>query len=94
MSPLHNTEINVLNTELEDLAAEGKVQRIQVIYGLGGFYVTAAIRGASPEATILITTRRDRSKPRVWKDLTRLSANLRRNFPGVEIELDMSPNAK
>lgn len=77
---------SVLEGDLELAVQQQTLKKIQVAETPEGFYVIAQLKWAGNKEWYL-TTRRKRTKPRLFKDLRRLNDLLREAYPTDTIEI-------
>ena len=86
---------SILEGDLELAAQQETLDKLFAMETPEGFYVIARFIWAK-EKDWYLTSRRHRTKPRVYKDLTRLNKYIKEIFPSIGFEVlrnqDMPPN--
>jgi hypothetical protein len=86
-----------LENDLELSVQQQTLEKLKIMETPEGFYVIAQVKWAEGKEWYL-TTRRDRTKPRLYKDLKRLNDHLREAYPTDSFELfrnqSMPPKGK
>lgn len=77
---------SILESDLELSVQQQTLEKLKVMETPEGFYVIAQVKWAEGKEWYL-TTRRDRTKPRLYKDLKRLNDHLREAYPTDSFEL-------
>jgi hypothetical protein len=77
---------SILEGDLELAAQQQTIDRLVVMETPEGFYVIAKFLWAEGKEWYL-TTRRNRSEPRLYKDLIRLNNNMKAIYPTIGFEL-------
>lgn len=79
---------SILEIELEPAMMQHQLRKFLVAETLEGFYVVVELEwlGGSLDQ-LYLATRRERTKPRLFKDLNRLNDLLKRLFPKGNIEI-------
>ena len=89
-----NQATSILEGDLELAAQQHTLDKLFAMETPDGFYVIARFIWAKDKDWYL-TTRRNRTEPRLYKDLTRLSKNMKEIFPSIGFEVlrnqDMPP---
>jgi hypothetical protein len=87
MKPLPCSPANsILESDLELSVQQQTLDKMKVMETPEGFYVTVKLLWAADKEWYL-TTRRNRSEPRVFKDLRRLNDHLKAAYPSDGFEL-------
>lgn len=76
-----NKDFSISEAQAIDAAANGAVRWMKLIRTAGGFYVQMALTWR--HGKLHLVTQRDPTKPRVFKDMSRLLAYVEANFPKV-----------
>lgn len=84
--PPCSPENSILENDLELAVLQGTLKSLKVMETPEGFYVVVQLKWATNKDWYL-TTRRERSEPRVFKDLKRLNDHLRESYPTESFEL-------
>lgn len=79
-------ENSILEGDLEIAVLQKSVVSLKVMETPEGFYVVVQLKWAKDKDWYL-TTRRERNKPKVFKDLKRLNDHLREVYPTENFEL-------
>lgn len=89
-----NEDNSYLERDFVLATKKGIVESITIVESKEGYYLTVKVSWSKEE--LYISTRRDRSQPRYFKDLDRLVDSLRENASGVNVNLVLSsePPAK
>ncbi len=77
---------SILEGDLELAAKQQTIHKLIVMETPEGFYVIAKFLWAKDKEWYL-TTRRNRSEPRLYKDLIRLNNNMKEIYPTIGFEL-------
>jgi hypothetical protein len=77
---------SILEGDLELAVQQETLKKISIAETPEGFYVIAQLKWSGTKDWYL-TTRRERSKPRLFKDLKRLNELLRDSYPTEVVEL-------
>lgn len=77
---------SMLEADLELATEQQTLTKLTIAETAGGFYVVARVRWAADKDWYL-TTRRDRTRPRLFKDLHKLNDLLRESYPTARVEL-------
>lgn len=77
---------SILEGDLELAVQQETLKKITIAETAEGFYVIAQLKWAGNKDWYL-TTRRERTKPRLFKDLNRLNELLRDSYPTEMVEL-------
>lgn len=77
---------SVLEGDLELAVQQQTLTKLSIAETSEGFYVVARLRWADDKDWYL-TTRRERTRPRLFKDLSRLNDFLRESYPTEAVEL-------
>lgn len=77
---------SLLEGDLELAIKQESLKKLTVAETVHGFYVIAQLKWAGNKEWYL-TTRRDRTKPRLFKDLKRLNDHLKVAYPTDSIEI-------
>lgn len=77
---------SILEGDLELAVQQETLKKIQIAETTEGFYVIAQLKWAGNKEWYL-TTRRERTKPRLFKDLRRLNDLLREAYPTDVVEI-------
>ncbi len=75
----------ILQVDLDKLTTQQAVLRIKLIYTEEGSYLIFVLRN-DPTKELFLTTRRERTRPKVFVDQNLLLAELHRNFPNLIFE--------
>lgn len=81
-----NASNTMLENDLEVAAQQETISKIRVMEVPGGFYVIVNLLWAKDREWYL-ATRRNRTSPRLYKDLSRLNDQLKELGPNVGFEL-------
>lgn len=81
-----STDNSILGNELEQAVRHQTVKKIVVAETPNGFFVVSRFTWAENKDWYL-TTRRERRKPRLFKDLQRLNEYLKEYYPTDSIEI-------
>lgn len=77
---------SMLEADLELAVEQRTLTKLAIAETADGFYVLAQVSWAADKDWYL-TTRRDRTRPRLFKDLNRLNDLLRESYPTARVEL-------
>lgn len=77
---------SLLEGDLELAVQQHTLTQLSIAETPEGFYVIARLRWADSKDWYL-TTRRERTRPRLFKDLNRLNEFLRESYPTERVEL-------
>lgn len=77
---------SVLESDLELAVVQGTLTKLSIVETSHGFFVVARLHWSSDKDWYL-TTRRERYRPRLFKDLNRLNDFLRETCPTDAVEL-------
>jgi len=75
----------ILQVELDKVSAQQAVLKIKLIYTEEGSYLVYVLKN-NPTKELHLTTRRDRTRPKVFIDQNRLLADLHATYPGIIFE--------
>ena len=79
-------ENSILEPDLEIAVSQQVLEKLHVMETPEGFYIVVILKW-SPKTMWYVTTRRERTKPKLFKDLNRLNEHLKKNYPTDSIEL-------
>lgn len=77
---------SILEGDLELAVQQQTLKKLAVAETADGFYVIAQLKWAGAKEWYL-TTRRERTKPRLFKDLKRLNEHLKVAYPTESVEI-------
>lgn len=77
---------SILETNLQLAIQQQTLDMLKVMETPDGFYIVVNLRWAGQKDWYL-TTRRDRSSPKLFKDLSRLNEHLKAEYPTDSLEL-------
>lgn len=77
---------SMLGSDLELAVHQQTLTKLVIAETAVGFYVLARVIWA-PDTDWYLTTRRDRTRPRLFRDLSRLNDLLRESYPTARVEL-------
>jgi hypothetical protein len=91
---LWNAENSYLERDFIIAAKKGAIKLLTINEGKEGYYITLSVSWSAED--LYVTTRRDRSQPRYFKDLDRLIKTIRGSAQGLNVTLNLSeePPAK
>lgn len=75
----------ILQADLDKVKTQHAVLKIRLIYTEEGSYLSFVLKN-DPAKELYLTTRRERTRPKVFVDQNLLLADLHRNFPGLIFE--------
>lgn len=81
-----SAENSILETDLLLAVKQDTIRKLKIMETLDGFYIMTELLWAEGKCWYL-TTRRDRTAPKMFKDLTRLNKHLREEYPTNIVEL-------
>lgn len=84
--PPCSPENSILEGDLELAVLQKTLRKLKVMETPVGFYVVVLLKWAK-EKEWYLTTRRDRNKPKIFKDLKRMNDHLRTAYPTDSFEL-------
>jgi len=77
---------SILEGDLELAMQQQTLQKLIIAETPEGFYIIAILKWAKNKEWYL-TTRRDRDRPRIFKDLNRLNEHLKEAYPTDSVEI-------